>query len=135
LIRAALGRRVFPLLERYAESVGLLAPEQAFADARAHVPNILLKRGLPPERTARLSDELFARLVNLVVPEPDSTYARREAQARQRLLRRDESDWPYIALALTVGCPIWTEDLDFFGCGVPIWTTDRVEIYLAGEQD
>jgi hypothetical protein len=30
-----------------------------------------------------------------------------------------------------LGCPIWTEDTDFFGCGVATWTTDRVEIYLA----
>ncbi|WP_455227346.1 PIN domain-containing protein [Lautropia mirabilis] len=27
-------------------------------------------------------------------------------------------------------CPIWTEDQDFFGTGVPTWTTDRVELYL-----
>jgi hypothetical protein len=26
--------------------------------------------------------------------------------------------------------PIWTEDTDFFGCGVATWTTDRVELYL-----
>lgn len=27
--------------------------------------------------------------------------------------------------------PPWTEDTDFFGCGVATWTTDRVELYLA----
>jgi hypothetical protein len=31
---------------------------------------------------------------------------------------------------LLFDCPLWTEDRDFFGCGVPLWTTDRVEIYL-----
>jgi hypothetical protein len=30
-----------------------------------------------------------------------------------------------------LGCPIWTEDNDFFGAGVPTWTTDRVELFLA----
>src|SRR5260370_35801616 len=39
---------------------------------------------------------------------------------------RDADDWPGIACALTLGCPIWTEDRDFFGAGVPTWTTDRV---------
>ncbi len=29
-----------------------------------------------------------------------------------------------------LGLPIWTEDQDFFGTGVPTWTTDRVEFYL-----
>lgn len=33
--------------------------------------------------------------------------------------------------ALALGCPIWTADQDFFGCGVATWTTDRVELYLA----
>jgi predicted nucleic acid-binding protein len=59
-------------------------------------------------------------------------YAQFEALSRQRLARRDEDDWPILAAALTLGCPIWTEDTDFFGCGVPTWTTDRIELYFAG---
>ena len=53
------------------------------------------------------------------------------AFARERIDRRDEDDWPVLAAALALGCPIWTEDTDFFGCGVATWTTDRVELYLA----
>jgi len=30
-----------------------------------------------------------------------------------------------------LGCPVWTEDADFFGAGVATWTTDRVALYLA----
>jgi len=48
-----------------------------------------------------------------------------------RIARRDEDDWPVLAIALALGCAIWTEDADFFGCGVATWTTDRVELYLA----
>jgi predicted nucleic acid-binding protein len=59
-------------------------------------------------------------------------YSGFEAIARQRLARRDEDDWPILAAALALRCPIWTEDTDFFGCGVATWTTDRVELYLAG---
>ncbi len=43
-------------------------------------------------------------------------------------------DWPVIACALALECPIWTEDRDFFGAGVPTWTTDRVELYLANAE-
>ena len=39
--------------------------------------------------------------------------------------------WPVLALALAVDAPIWTEDQDFFGSGVAIWTTATVELYLA----
>jgi hypothetical protein len=48
-------------------------------------------------------------------------------EARERLARRDPEDWPMLAAALALGCPIWTEDTDFFGCGVATWTSDRVQ--------
>ena len=50
--------------------------------------------------------------------------------ARQRMDRRDKDDWPILAAALALDCPIWTEDADFFECGVATWTTDRVELHL-----
>ena len=45
---------------------------------------------------------------------------------------RDADDWPVLACAMTIACPVWTEDADFFGTGIATWTTDRVELYLAG---
>jgi predicted nucleic acid-binding protein len=72
--------------------------------------------------------ELVAGLVQKVEAE---TYAAYEAIARERIDQRDEDDWPVLAAALALGCPIWTEDTDFFGCGVATWTTDRVELFLA----
>jgi hypothetical protein len=32
---------------------------------------------------------------------------------------------------MTIDCPVWTEDADFFGGGVATWTTDRIALYLA----
>lgn len=77
-----------------------------------------------------LEKEALSRLTLLVTPVPHEVYTDLESEARQRLLRRDEADWPVVALAMRLGCPIWTEDQDFFGSGIPTWTTDRVEIYL-----
>lgn len=57
-------------------------------------------------------------------------YGRFETTARQRLKKRDEEDWPVLATALALECPIWTEDVDLFGTGVATWTTDRVELLL-----
>jgi hypothetical protein len=34
-----------------------------------------------------------------------------EAKAWKRLRVRDPEDWPVLASALALGCPIWTEDL------------------------
>jgi len=66
-----------------------------------------------------------------VQPVEIETYEPFEGIARERIARRDEDDWPILAAALALDCPIWTEDTDFFGCGVATWTTDRVELYLA----
>jgi hypothetical protein len=35
-----------------------------------------------------------------------------------------------LAAALSLSCDIWSEDTDFFGTGVAVWTSDRVEIFL-----
>ena len=37
------------------------------------------------------------------------------------------------ATALALGCPVWTEDADFFGTGIASWTTSRIEIFLRSE--
>jgi len=127
LIRAVLGSRVLFLLRKYAKHVEFLAPDTAFQEAREQLPGILERRGVPAAPAMATLDAL-AGSVQTVESE---TYARFETLARQRIDRRDEDDWPVLAAALALGCSIWTEDTDFFGCGVATWTTDRVELYLA----
>ena len=43
---------------------------------------------------------------------------------------RDEEDWPYLVSSPPLGCPIWSEDADFFGCGVAIWTSGKIVPFL-----
>ena len=57
-------------------------------------------------------------------------YADFETEARKRLAARDPDDWPILAAALALGCPIWTEDTDFFGCGVATWTSASIDSFL-----
>ena len=127
LIRAVLGSRVLGLLRKYAGHLEFMAPDMAFQEAREHLPGILARRKVPLA-PAMATLELLARLVQTVDTE---TYGSFETVARERIETRDEDDWPILAAALALGCPIWTEDTDFFGCGVATWTTDRVELYLA----
>jgi hypothetical protein len=60
-------------------------------------------------------------------------YADFEEHSKRRIGSRDADDWPVVALALALGADIWTEDTDFFGSGVAIWTTETVDIYLNDE--
>lgn len=126
LIRAVLGRRVREILEAHFTRVRFFAPDTAFAEAREHLPEILRKRGINPEAAVAVLDDLLL-LIGCIDTE---IYGQFEASARQRLQKRDEDDWPVLAAALALECPIWTEDADFFGAGVATWTTDRVELLL-----
>lgn len=127
LIRAVLGNKVLSLIRQHAGQVEFWAPDAAFAEAREHLPTILGARGIEASPALELLD-LVSRIVQTVEA---GTYSQFEDIARARLRQRDEDDWPVLAAALTLGCPIWTEDTDFFGCGVATWTTDRIELYLA----
>ena len=130
LIRAVLGRRVRQLLESYASrGVRFFAPDIAFEDARKYLPSLLKKRG-KSDLDAMPSLRYLESIIESV--EPD-LYSPHESEARHRLRGRDEDDWPVLAIALGLACPVWTEDVDFFGTGVAIWTTNRIEIFLEAQ--
>lgn len=130
LIRAGLGRRVRQLLEEYAgRKIRFYAPDAAFADAGKYLPALLEKRVKP---TSSVSDSL--KYIQLFVEPVDrESYSVFENEARQRLRGRDEDDWPVLATALALECAVWTEDTDFFGTGVAVWTTNRIEIFLKAQ--
>ena len=50
--------------------------------------------------------------------------------AKKRISSRDLLDWLIITTVLMLNSPIWTEDQDFFGSGIPVWTTDRIHIFF-----
>lgn len=126
LLRAVFGVRVRSLLEMYEDSVSFYAPDICFADARKYIPSISEKRRIDPGPGILVLDHL-SRLVEVV---DRSLYEEYEASARERMISRDEDDWPIVAAALLLKCPVWTEDRDFFGSGISIWTSETIELYL-----
>jgi predicted nucleic acid-binding protein len=126
LIRAVLGRRVRGLLAEYRNRVEFFAPDTVFAEAREHLPELLVRRMVPVVPAL----DYLESLSGLIQTVERETYGAFATTARLRLRGRDPNDWPILATALALRCPIWTEDTDFFGCGVATWTTDRVELYL-----
>jgi predicted nucleic acid-binding protein len=126
LIRGVFGRRARHVIERYTEQWSFFLPEFAYAEAEWHVPTIAgRRRGDHGQALRTLRD-----LVSVVEVIQSDYYAGFEPAARERLGYRDPDDWPILATALALNCPIWTEDSDFFGCGVATWTTRTVEIFL-----
>jgi predicted nucleic acid-binding protein len=98
--------------------------------AEEHLPTLVIRHAGDPGNALALLRALglLAEVIGREI------YGEFEAEARERIVRRDPEDWPILAAALALGCPIWTEDTDFFGCGVATWTTSNVRTFLLGRQ-
>ena len=125
LLRAVSGQGTRDMLGTYGDYVNFYSPDVCFDDARRYIPIIAARRKLNPAAGFLALEEL-ARVVEKI---DFSSYEEYEAEARRRI-SRDVSDWPIVATALLLNCPVWTEDRDFFGSGLATWTTNNVEIYL-----
>ena len=92
--------------------------------------NILI-RAVLGTRARRLIEE-NASTINFLAPDAAYAEARRHLPGllSKRGAMRDADDWPVLACAMLLSCPVWTEDTDFFGTGVATWTTDRVALYF-----
>lgn len=131
LIRAVLGRRVRDLVLDHASHIRFFAPDVAYADARKYLPPLLAKRGISGDAAI----QVFDRLEPIISTIDASAYLDMQEAALKRISIRDADDWPVLACALILDCPIWTEDADFFGAGVATWTTDRVALYFASNDE
>ncbi len=128
LIRGILGEQVSRLLAQYNDQVRFFTTDVCYEEVRRHLPTILQKRGMEPAPFLQAIDLLEA----VVAPLTAEIYSEFEVESKSRIAARDEQDWPLLALALALDCPIWTEDKDFFGTGVATWHSQNVERYLAG---
>jgi predicted nucleic acid-binding protein len=126
LVRAVLGKRAREVIETYCDEVSFFVPEAAHAEAEEHLRALVIERAGDPEKALALLTSL-RQLMEVI---GSDTYGEFETEARERLGQRDPEDWPILASALALRCPIWTEDTDFFGCGVATWTSNRVRMFL-----
>ena len=96
---------------------------------------LMTERGFLQARpAAELLDAVTSALVDHMTVIPSSVYADRLEDARWRI-PRDPEDVPTVALALALDCGIWSVDHDFFGCGLPVWTTETLVRYLEDRTD
>lgn len=116
LVRAVLGKHAREVIETHAEDVLFFVPEPAFAEAEEHLSALVVKRGAIPRKRSSFCD-LWAVWWNC-------------SRASFSNSPMGQSSGSRLACALALRCPIWTEDTDFFGCGVATWTSDRLRIFL-----
>jgi predicted nucleic acid-binding protein len=102
LVRAVLGERVRAVIGAHADDVSFFVPEVAYAEAEEHLVTLVVKRGGDPEKAL----SLLRSLRSLVVIIGSEVYGELEAEALERLGARAPEDWPILASALALGCPI-----------------------------
>jgi predicted nucleic acid-binding protein len=127
LIRAVLGPRVRNLILDNRHHVHFFTPGICIDDARHYLPELLARRGMDPAPALELLELLLAHIDRL----DDAWLEDHEATAQLRLRHRDPDDWPVLAGAMALACPIWTQDTDFFGVGVATWTTEHIAAFFA----
>jgi len=126
LIRAVLGSRVRDLILANAESVNFFVPSTCLADAQKYIPEILQERGIDPMPAVEFLNGLVQH-IEIIEEDWLEDFV---PIAKERMQSRDPDDWPVLATALALDCPIWTQDADFFGVGVTTWSTQHIESYF-----
>lgn len=126
MVSALLGRSLPLLAEARDRGISLYAPVRQFIEARAVI-----------DRIAGDGNGVGAvqRLLHLVDPIPDEVFASNEDGARQRLHSGGQSDWPVLASAMATGMDVWSNDTDFFGTGVAIWSTPNIKYARGAEAE
>lgn len=88
------------------------------AEVEEYLPVLAEKKGL----NLAAMRAVLAMLPLAVVPAEE--YSSQVEEARDLIAERDPDDVPLLALALALGCPIWTNDSDFKGIpNVAVYTT------------
>lgn len=124
--------------------VRMVVGKRAFIDARRAVG-----RGVELMTTVRQLDEAAGVLTGVFKLDPDNIlqellgvaalmavtdlegYVEYQHEAILRLRWKAEDDWPVLAAAMAFDAGIWSDDRDFFGTGVSVWSSyniDRVSI-------
>lgn len=126
LIRAVLGNNVRQYLINFNEKVDFFIPDTCIEEANKYLPILFEKRKLSPN----LALEVFSNVKKLLQIIDEPIYKEHAAEAKQRMKDRDIRDWPVMATALSFNCAIWSEDKDFFGVGIPVWTTNKIHHFF-----
>jgi predicted nucleic acid-binding protein len=121
LVRCSAGKAMPRLFELRAQGVRLAATEH---NADELFNTLINKFGHDPE-SANLEVRRIVEPIELIGAEE---YEHMRGAADERLREGGKLDWPALAAAMALEGEIWSEDVDFFGVGVPIWSTANVHL-------
>lgn len=106
--------------------------EAAYEIAR-RIDKIARYGNLTPTEKEELLTEAMSPLTSGIIQAIDRQTYEPSREIAERRMARDPNDWAPVALAITLGADILTNDCDFLGSGCATWTMDtlRAELDLA----
>jgi predicted nucleic acid-binding protein len=123
LLSALIGGRA-KLVLNHAQIGEIFTTENTFAEVEEYSLVLAKKKRLP-------SDIVLLSLAALPVTIIGrSQYAKRMSEAARRIEARDPDDVDLLALALHLKIPAWSNDRDFEGLNVDLFTTERLLRHL-----
>jgi predicted nucleic acid-binding protein len=119
----------------------LVMTAQAWEETKEHLTRRLramAASGKTPDWVIAETVAAIAQAEILVQRVPADVYA--DFMGRARRVMPDPDDVPTVALALAMGAAqgsaaIWTKNKEhFWGCGLPVWSTERLRPYLPADE-
>jgi len=117
--------------------VSLFLAEPMRQEVEEHLPRLIERKftaqGFGPEEIAlglTSGQQLWKNLQNTLVVLPEEAYHPLEKSARRRV-PHDPENWPCVALALTLGAAIFTDNECYWGSGIAVWDSSTVDVLIA----
>ena len=100
--------------------ISFFAPDFLREELEEHKGVFLAKSGLPADDYEKAMNAVLANIVQI----PAGSYLAFRQKALE--MTSDHDDWPFLALALALSCPIWSNDRGMKG-------QREVKVYNTGE--
>jgi predicted nucleic acid-binding protein len=124
LVRCSAGKAMLRVLELHDLGVTLAATEHNVDE----LFNTLVNKFGHDFESANIEVRRVLAPIEIIGAEE---YEHLRGKADQRLRIGGKSDWPALAAAMALEGEIWSEDVDFFGVGVPVWSSANVHLVEA----
>ena len=123
LLSAVIGGRA-RLALHHAQVSEVFTTEQTFSEVEEYALVLSRKKRVPSDILLLAVAALPVTLVS------QAQYAGRMAEAMRRMGHRDPDDVELLALALHFRIPVWSNDRDFEGLDIDLFTTERLLRHL-----
>ena len=121
LVRMVVGKRAAADAERAVRrGVELMTTVKQLDEASGVLGGVF---SLAPDEIVR---ELLGVAEIMAITDAEA-YSAHRGEAMLRLRLKSAGDWPILATAMAFGAAIWSDDRDFFGTGVPVWSSNNID--------